>query len=63
LLDYHPGLLSMDELIRALTAAAETLPERDRIEVALRELVEAGVVDRLGSFVFAPYAAVQALDG
>ena len=39
LLDHHPGLLSIDEVVRKMTAGADTYPERDAVEVALRELV------------------------
>jgi Fe2+ or Zn2+ uptake regulation protein len=59
LLDHHPGLLSIDELIREMTAGAESFAERDAIEVAVRELVEAGLAHRLGSFVFASHAAAS----
>ena len=57
LLDHHPALLSTEEVIREMTAGAETFAERDRIEVALRELVEAGLANRAGVFVFASHAA------
>ena len=59
LLDYHPGLLSTEEVVREMTAGPETFEERDRIEVALRELVEAGLAHRLGAFVFASHASAS----
>ena len=59
LLDHHPGLLSTEEVVREMTAGAETFAERDPIEVALRELVEAGLAHRLGAFVFASHAAAS----
>jgi Fe2+ or Zn2+ uptake regulation protein len=59
LLDHHPGLLSTDEVIRKMTAGADSFAERDAVEIALRELVEAGLAHRLGSFVFASYAAAS----
>jgi Fe2+ or Zn2+ uptake regulation protein len=59
LLDHHPGLLSIDELVRKMTAGADTSAERDAVTVALRELVEAGLAHRLGSFVFASHAAAS----
>ena len=59
LLDHHPGLLSVDEIVRAMTADDESFAARDRIEVALRELVEAGLAHRLGRFVFASHAAAS----
>ncbi len=57
LLDHHPGLLSTEEVIREMTSGAETFAARGRIEVALRELVEAGLANRAGVFVFASHAA------
>ncbi len=59
LLDHHPGLLSTEEVVREMTAGAETFGERDEIDVALRELVEAGLAHRLGAFVFASHAAAS----
>ena len=57
LLDHHPGLLSLDELTREMTAGAECFAGRDRVAVAVRELVAAGLANRLGEFVFASHAA------
>ena len=57
LLDHHPGLLSTEEVIRELTTASEEFADRDRISVAIRELVEAGLANRIGTFVFASHAA------
>ena len=59
LLDHHPGLLSTEEVMREMTAASEAFADRDRIAVALRELVETGLVHRLGAFVFASHAAAS----
>ena len=58
LLEHHPGLLSVEEVIREVTAGADAFDARDRIEVAVRRLVETGLAHRLGSFVFASHAAV-----
>ena len=58
LLEHHPALLSVEEVIREMTAGAEAFGARDRIEVALRRLVETGLAHRLGPFVFASHAAV-----
>jgi hypothetical protein len=65
LLEHHPALLSVEEVIREMTAGATEFAARDRIEVAVRRLVETGLAHRLGSFVFASHAAVsaRALDG
>ena len=59
LLEHHPALLSVEEVIREMTAGADTFGARDHIEVALRRLVETGLAHRLGSFVFASHAAVR----
>lgn len=59
LLDHHPGLLSIDEVVRNMTPGADTFAKRDAVRVALRELVQAGLAHRLGSFVFASYAAAN----
>jgi len=53
-------LLSVEEVIREMTAGADEFDTRDRIEVARRRLVENGLAHRLGSFVFASHAAVSA---
>ena len=64
LLEHQPALLSVDEVIRAMTAGAEEFAPRDRVENALRDLVAVGLAHRLGAFVFATRAAVwlRALD-
>ena len=58
LLEHHPALLSIEEVIREMTAGADAFAARDRIEVALGRLVETGLAHRVGSFVFASHAAV-----
>jgi hypothetical protein len=57
LLDHHPALLSIDELVREMTAGSQSLDGRDRIEVAVRELVQAGLAHQLQGFVFASHSA------
>jgi hypothetical protein len=57
LLDIHPALLSVDEVIRAMTADSDSFAERDRVDVAVQELVAAGLVNRAGSYIFASHAA------
>ena len=59
-LELHPGLLSIAELTREMTGGAESFAERDRIAVALHELVASGLVNRAGEFVFASHAAAVA---
>ena len=59
LLEHHPGLLSTEEVIRAMTAGSEAFADRHRVAVALRELFAAGLLHRLGGFVFALHAAAS----
>jgi hypothetical protein len=62
LLEHHPALLSVEEVIREMTAGADAFASRDRTEVALRRLVETGLAHRLGPFVFASHAAACCRD-
>jgi Fe2+ or Zn2+ uptake regulation protein len=59
LLDHHPGLLSTDEVIGELTAGSGAFTDRDQIEVAVRDLAGAGLVNRVDRFVFASHAAAS----
>jgi hypothetical protein len=59
LLEHHPALLSMDEVIRVLTAGSRAVAACDAVEVAVRELVELGLAHRVEGFVFATLAAVS----
>jgi hypothetical protein len=60
LLHTYPALLSIDEVIRALTAdhPDESGP-RDDYQNAVRDLVATGLAHRHGAFVFATRAAVR----
>jgi Fe2+ or Zn2+ uptake regulation protein len=58
LLEHHPALLSVEEVIREMTAGSEAFAERDSVEVAVRRLVETGLAHRVGAFVFASHAAI-----
>jgi hypothetical protein len=60
LLEAHPGLRSVDEILREMTDDSEEFAERDRIENAIRDLVRVGLAHRHGRFVFATHAAVRA---
>ena len=60
LLEAHPGLRSLEEILRELTEDSEDFADRDRIENAMRDLVRAGLAHRHGRFVFATHAAVRA---
>jgi hypothetical protein len=60
LLEYHPGLLTLEEVVRHVTAGEESFHQRDAVEVAVRELVKSGLAHRLDRFVLASVAAVAA---
>jgi hypothetical protein len=59
LLESHPALLSVDEIVREMTDCPDEFGERDRVNNAVRDLVAAGLAHRHGSFVFASRAAVR----
>jgi hypothetical protein len=59
LLEAHPAQRSEDELVRELTAEPRDVSKRDAVEVAIRELVGAGLLHRHGGFLFATLAAVR----
>ena len=61
LIDDHPGLWSLAELTRSLTSSAQIadggdLPTHDT-EDAIERLYAAGLIHRIGGFVFATGAA------
>ncbi len=61
LIDDHPGLWSIGELSRSLTSSAQAadggdLPTHDT-EDAIERLYAAGLIHRVGGFVFATRAA------
>jgi hypothetical protein len=60
LLDEHPALLHVDEIVRALAEDPEDFAVADAVEVALRELCSAGLAHRHGPFAFATRAVVRA---
>lgn len=57
LLEHHPALLSVDEVVRFL-APEPDFAERDAVDVAIRALTQAGLIHRLDRFVFAAAPAV-----
>jgi hypothetical protein len=59
LLEHHPALLSIDEVIRYLSPDPADFAERDAIDVAIGALARAGLAHRLERFVFATAAAVD----
>jgi hypothetical protein len=62
LLEHHPALLSVDEVLGHLAPQSAAIAERDAIEEAIGALVQAGVAHRLERFVFAAAATVY-IDG
>ena len=60
----HPGLWSLSELDRSLQASVEARtgdePVRARTEDVVQQLYAAGLLHRVGQFVFATRAAVEA---
>jgi hypothetical protein len=60
----HEGLWSLSELDRTLQASAEARtgdePSRAQTEDVVQQLYAAGLVHRVGQFVFATRAAVEA---
>jgi hypothetical protein len=58
LLEHHPGLLSLEELVRHIAPDPADFADRDNVVVAIRELVQRGLAHRIEEFVFASAAAV-----
>jgi hypothetical protein len=60
----HPGLWSLHELTRSLTSSAQTAdgcePPAHDTEDAIERLYAAGLIHRIGQFVFATRAAHSA---
>lgn len=60
----HPGLWSLSELDRFLQASSKVRsgedPERFQTEDVVQQLYAAGLLHRVGQFVFATRAAVEA---
>lgn len=59
LLEYHPGTLSMEEVVRYLTVGSDEPSEQDTIRVAARELVQVGLACQVGPFLTPTLAAVR----
>ncbi len=60
----HPGLWSLSELSRSLTSSGQTAdtgePPTHETEDAIERLYAAGLIHRIGSYVFATRAAHNA---
>jgi hypothetical protein len=59
LLEAHPGQRSVEEVLRELTDLPDGFAARDALDIAVRDLVAAGLLHRHGPFVFATRAAVR----
>ena len=59
LLEHHPALLSVEEVIREMTDRPDEFAVRDTVDNAIRDLVGAGLLHRHGPFVSATRAAVR----
>jgi hypothetical protein len=57
-LSLYPQALTLEELVREMTAAAPEFSERDRIERAVNDLVAGGLMHRNGTFVLPTRAAL-----
>jgi hypothetical protein len=57
----HPGLWSLAELTRSLTSSSQTTggdePPTHETENAIERLYAAGLIHRIGNYVFATHAA------
>jgi hypothetical protein len=58
ILSLYPQALTLDEVVREMTAAAPEFSERDRIERAVNDLVAGGLIHHNGAFVLPTRAAV-----
>lgn len=58
----HPVQLTIDELIRQLTDTPDDFASRDRIEIAVQQLVRAGLLHRHGQFVLPTRALLRVLE-
>lgn len=54
----HPHALTLEELLREMTAASLEFKEQDRINRAVTDLVAGGLIHREGDFVLPTRAAV-----
>jgi hypothetical protein len=58
-LDLHPVLVTLDELVRELEGEAAAFAERDAVERAVRDLGGAGLLHVDGTFVVPTRAALR----
>jgi hypothetical protein len=58
LLEQHPTLLALDEVVRFIAPEPASKVDRDAVEEAVRALVQGGLAHRLDRFVIASVSAV-----
>jgi hypothetical protein len=58
-LDFHPGQMTLVELIREIGGVAPDFAQRDAIERAVRDLVGVGLLHSHADFVFPTRAALR----
>lgn len=59
LLEHHPALLSINEVVRYVIPGSVDFAEKDSVSNAIRVLVQAGLIHQLDRFVFAAAPAVS----
>jgi hypothetical protein len=59
LLEHHAAHLSLDEIVRAMTARPDDFAERDAVQTALGSLSAYGLLHNKGEFWFASLAATR----
>jgi hypothetical protein len=60
--DLHPVQLTLAELVRELTDTPDDFASRDRIEIAVQQLAQAGLLHRHGEFVLPSRTLVRCLE-
>lgn len=55
----YPETLTLEELIRKMTAASTRFPDIDQVQRAVRELTASGLVHRVGDLVLPTHAAAR----
>ncbi len=58
-LDLHPTLLTVDELVREIAGEQPDFAQRDAVERAVRDLVGAGLLHRNDEFAIPTRAAIR----
>lgn len=58
-LDGHPALTSIEEVVREVTHNPACFGDRDAVNNAIRDLVKEGLLHQTGDFVFATRTAIR----